>query len=241
MKSANLTWMKQHMYPRLVSNNLKSSTLKRLADELSTLCGRKIWRAKTPRINKLNLTYGDCRDKIYQYKWFEENQVQSIPFTVNKEVAKQWLQEGDTVFARTLITASEGRGIAVLESLEQAETVSAPVFTLYIPKKYEYRVHIFKDQVVAILEKRKRKGVTSDSKIRNTANGYVFCRENVEIPEGIKELALKARKVTKSDFVGVDIGYNVKRNLLFVIECNSAPGIEGTNINDYCNEIIKHV
>jgi glutathione synthase/RimK-type ligase-like ATP-grasp enzyme len=113
------------------------------------------------------------------------------------------------------------------------------VYTLYRKKKKEFRVHVFQDQVVAVLEKRRKKGTTGDTKIRNTANGYVFCREDVTEPEGIRELALKASKVTSSDFKGVDIGYNEKLNQLFVIEVNSAPGMEGTTINDYIEAILK--
>lgn len=228
------------MHLRLVSTRPHSQSLKRLSNELTSRLGRKVVRSKSPRINRLNLIYGDCHDKLSQYKWFKENEVQSLPFTTDKSQANNWLSEGETVFARTLITASEGRGIVVLESPEEIENVSAPVYTKYIPKKKEYRVHIFKDRVIKVLEKRRTSG-NSPSKIRNTANGYVFCRENVVEPDGIRELALKARGVTKSDFCGVDIGYNEKRNLLFVIECNSAPGIEGSNIIDYCDEIIKHV
>lgn len=228
------------MYPRLVSTNLKSSTLRRLADELSVSCGRKIIRSRHPRINRLNLIYGDCRDKIFQYQWFKEHEVSALPFTTEKSQAAAWLSEGKTVFARTLTKASEGRGIVVLDSPEQIETVTAPVYTLYVPKKKEFRVHLFKNNVVGVLEKRRKNG-TDHSKIQNTANGYVFCRKNVEEPPGIRELALKAREVTLSDFCGVDIGFNQKKNLLFVIECNSAPGIEGSNIQDYCNEILKNV
>jgi glutathione synthase/RimK-type ligase-like ATP-grasp enzyme len=98
---------------------------------------------------------------------------------------------------------------------------------------------VFKGTIVHVLEKRKRKGVdVTETKVRNTANGYVFCSENVVEPEGLRELALAASKVTKSDFKGVDIGYNEKKNELFVIEVNSAPGIEGSNVDRYV-QVIK--
>jgi glutathione synthase/RimK-type ligase-like ATP-grasp enzyme len=69
----------------------------------------------------------------------------------------------------------------------------------------------------------------------------VFCSDNVVEPEGIRELALKAAKVTNSDFKGVDIGFNEKLNELFVIEVNSAPGIEGSNINRYIEVICASI
>lgn len=221
---------------RLLSNKLGSSSLKKLAVALSEAVGYKVWRSRKPNPKRKNILYGDCKDKLYQYQWFEAHQVPSVPFTTDKAVVCQLLAEGATVVARTLTKASEGKGIVLLESGE--DVVSAPVYTKYLKKKREFRVHVYQETVVSVLEKRRKKGAyNGESKIRNTANGYVFCRENVTEPEGIRELALKASKVTDSHFKGVDIGYNEKLNQLFVIEVNSAPGMEGSTINDYVKVI----
>jgi RimK-like ATP-grasp domain len=225
---------------RLVSKKLGSNSLKALQQGLSTKLGYKVWRSKTPRDNKDNLVYGDCKDKLFQYEWFAANEVPALSFTTSVEGCKQWLKEGQTVFARTLTRASEGKGIVVLEG-EQVPIVPARVYTLYRKKKKEFRVHVFKGQVVHVLEKRKKKEFNGEvnTKIRNTVNGYVFCSDNVVEPEGIRELALKAAKVTNSDFKGVDIGFNEKLNELFVIEVNSCPGIVNSNINRYVEVICK--
>jgi glutathione synthase/RimK-type ligase-like ATP-grasp enzyme len=223
---------------RLLSKQLKSKSLRLLAEELSQRLGYKVWRSANMKPKRIHLLYGDCKDKITQYEWFKANSVPGLPFTKDSTQAKQWLADGKTVVARTLTQSSEGKGIVLLE--EGSSFVSAPVYTLYLPKKKEFRVHVFKDQVVSVLEKRRKKGTVGETKIRNTANGYVFCREGVEEPEGIRELALKASKVTHSDFKGVDIGYNVKKNQLFVIEVNSAPGFEGTTVKEYANAITNY-
>jgi glutathione synthase/RimK-type ligase-like ATP-grasp enzyme len=224
---------------RLVSSNLKSSSLKLLAQGLSKKLGYKVLRSSKPHPHRLNLRYGDLKNKIEQYQWFDKNLIPSPPWTLSKEVAKQWASnEGRILVCRTLTRASEGRGIVLAETPEQV--VNAPVYTLYMKKKKEFRVHIYKDQIVHVLEKRKRAGVACDSKVRNTANGYVFCSEAVAEPEGLRELALKASKVTQSDFKGVDIGYNEKKNELFVIEVNSAPGIMGTNVSRYIDAITNN-
>lgn len=221
---------------RLLSNKLGSSSLKKLAVALSEAVGYKVWRSRKPNPKRKNLLYGDCKDKLYQYQWFEANQVQGLPYTTSSQTLQEWLQEGSTIVARTLLRSSEGKGIVVFSNEDTVPI--APVYTKYCKKKREYRVHIFNDQVVSVLEKRRKKGAyNGESKIRNTANGYVFCRENVTEPEGIRELALKASKVTDSHFKGVDIGYNEKLNQLFVIEVNSAPGMEGSTINDYVKVI----
>lgn len=225
---------------RFVSSQLKSKSLRLLAEALTQKLGYKVWRGPTSKPNRIEFKYGDCKDKLTQYKFFHEQGIPSPAFTTQNAQALAWIQAGKTVVARTLLNSSEGKGI-VLASTPQ-DLVSAPVYTEYLKKKKEFRVHIFKEEVVSVLEKRKKKGATSEeTKIRNTANGYVFCRENVTEPNGIRELALKAAKVTNSDFKGVDIGYNEKLNQLFVIEVNSAPGMEGSTITEYAQVIVSSI
>lgn len=224
---------------RLLSTCLKSGSLKRLAEGLSTKLGYKVWRSKNQKPNKIHLLYGDQKGKIEQYQYFQEMEIPALEFTLSKDEAKSWASPKQPVVCRTLTHASEGKGIIVAETPEQI--VSAPVFTKYKKKKKEFRVHVFKDHVVHVLEKRRKTNFegTTDAKIRNTANGYVFCSDGVVEPVGLRDLALAASKVTKSDFKGVDIGYNEKKDELFVIEVNSAPGIEGSNVDRYVNTIVQ--
>lgn len=223
---------------RLVSTNLKSTSLKRIADQLTTLVKYKVWRSHAPKMSRNNLRYGDQKDKLYQYRWFKEQGLPSLEFTTSKDEAQTWLTEESPVVVRHLLRASEGKGI---EIAEVGRTLpDAPCYTRYKKKKKEFRIHIFKDKVVHVLEKRKKVGYVGGTHyVRNLANGFVFCSDNVVEPDGLRELALAAGCVTSSDFKGVDIGYNEKKNELFVIEVNSAPGIEGTNVQRYCDVILK--
>lgn len=212
-------------------------SLKRVAKGLSTKLGYKVWRSSKPKPNRKHLLYGDQKCKIEQYKWFKQEGIPSLEFTLSQAEAQEWA-EVVPVVCRKLTRASEGKGIVVAETPE--EIVPAPVYTKYRKKKKEYRVHVFQGTVVHVLEKRKRKGVdVVETKVRNTANGYVFCSNDVVEPDGLRDLALAASKVTKSDFKGVDIGYNEKKNELFVIEVNSAPGIEGSNVDRYVQTITQ--
>jgi len=224
---------------QLRSTNLGSNSLKRIAIALSSRVGYKVLRTKRINPRRIQYEYGNLIDKCSQYRWFTSNSINCPEYTMDRTVAVNWLGDGNVVFARTLTRASEGKGIVVAETVDQL--VNAPVYTKYMKKKREFRVHIFKDKVVQIVEKRKRSGWNDprDTRIRNTANGYVFCRDLLSpAPDGLAELALRASKVTQSDFKGVDVGYNEKKNELFVIEVNSAPGIEGSNVNDYVNAIV---
>lgn len=225
---------------RLKCINLGSKSAKALAEDLTAKLKYKVWRSKQAKPGSINLIYGDQADKVQQYEFFKANQLPAPPFTKDITEARVWAGQGITVFCRTLTKASEGKGIVVAD--EPKAVVNAPVYTAYLKKKREFRVHIFKDKVVTVLEKRRKADWDGpkEPKIRNTANGYVFCHDNVVEPAGIRDLALKARLVTKSDFAGVDIGYNELKKQLFVIEVNSAPGIEGSNVQRYTETILKH-
>ena len=225
---------------QLRSTNLGSNSLKRIAIALSSRVGYKVLRTRKINPRKVQYEYGNLIDKCSQYRWFTASAIPCPDYTFDSQRASSWITDDNcVVFCRTLTRASEGKGIVVAETVDQL--VNAPVYTKYMKKKREFRVHIFKDKVVQIVEKRKRSGwdANRDTRIRNTANGYVFCRDLLSpAPDGLAELALRASKVTQSDFKGVDVGYNEKKNELFVIEVNSAPGIEGSNVNDYVNAIL---
>jgi len=225
---------------QLRSTNLKSGSLKRIAEGLSSRVGYKVLRTRRVNPRRTQYSYGNLIDKCNQYRWFVSNGVRCPEFTFERGVACDWLAAGNIVFCRTLTRASEGRGIVVAETVDQL--VDAPVYTKYTKKKREFRVHIFKDKIVQVVEKRRRSGWQGerDVRIRNTANGYVFCRNVDNEPAGLRELALQASRVTSSDFRGVDIGYNELKNQLFVIEVNSAPGVEGSNVDDYVNTIVEY-
>jgi hypothetical protein len=223
---------------RLLTRQLGSQSLKRVAQELTKRLGYRVWRSAESRPKTVGAVYGDPVDKIAQYRWFREHDVPALEFTTSQEEANKWAKK-TTVFARKTISGSEGRGIVIVET--GGSCPLAPVYTKYQKKKKEFRVHIFQDRVVSVVEKRKRGDYTGngDPRVRNTVNGFVFCHNDVVEPAGIRELALLAAQVTPSDFKGVDIGFNEQLNKLFVIEVNSAPGIEGSNVTMYADTIIK--
>ena len=225
---------------QLRSTNLKSGSLKRIATALGERVGYKVLRTRFENTRRKQYSYGNLIDKCAQYRWFSANNIPCPEYTFSREDVLHWLANNHIVFCRTLTRASEGRGIVVAETVDQL--VDAPVYTKYTKKKREFRVHIFKDRIVQVVEKRKRTGWSGsrDTRIRNSNNGYVFCRDVSNIPDGLYELALKASRVTNSDFKGVDIGYNELMDQLFVIEVNSAPGIEGSNVTDYVNTILSY-
>ena len=218
-----------------------SQSLKTLAQTLTSRLGYKVWRSTREKPRRLHLKYGHSVDKLTQYRWFQERGLSSLEFTTRHEDADTWIEQGETVFGRKYLNSSCGKGIVVFEAGNGISPMTSPcpVYTKYKKKKREFRVHIFKDRVVMVCEKLRKKEFNgeSDTKIRNLANGYVFVQNVANEPAGLRELALAAAAVSPSDFKGVDIGYNEKKEELFIIEVNSAPGIQGSNVNRYAEVI----
>lgn len=164
----------------------------------------------------------------------------SVPeFTTDKEVVRKSIHEGDGSvkwLARTILNGSEGKGIIIVDNflLTKVDIPDAPLYTKYIRKKKEFRVHVINGEVVDIQQKvKKRDANNRDFLIRNTANGCIFIRDGIVVPDEVKAEAIKAVKALGLDFGGVDVIWNEKHNKAYVLECNTAPGIMGRTIETY--------
>ena len=77
--------------------------------------------------------------------------------------------------------------------------------------------------------------------MRSHAKGWVFCREGVNPPQVVLDQALLAVKALGLDFSAVDVIYNESENKAYILECNSAMGIEenSTSLTRYTNAFKK--
>jgi len=221
----------------LVANNIKSRGLKALANSLTEKVGYRVYRVNPARVrNRTAIVFRTGLDKISQLRSFKENGVSCPEFSTYP--ARDELSSG-TIVARALIKASEGLGITIFNREDMWPP--APLYTEYIPKKKEFRVHVWNNEVIDVSEKRKKSGYEAErnTQIRNTANGYVFCRTGVVEPDGLRQLALDAVAALGRTYGAVDIIWNEKRNKCYVLEVNSRPGMEGTTVEIYANAILK--
>jgi hypothetical protein len=145
------------------------------------------------------------------------------------------------VVARQVINGSEGVGIIVFD--KGTEVPPAPLYTAYVPKRKEFRVHIWNGEVIDVQEKRKKQGFNGDRNtfVRNTNNGYVFCRTDVVEPTDLRSIAVNAVTAIQRDYGAVDVIWNETQNKCYVLEVNSRPGMEGTTVDIYANAILKGV
>ena len=120
-----------------------------------------------------------------------------------------------------------------------------PLFTIgTIGRRSEYRVHVFKGQVILSQTKRRRSGFTEgNSLIRNKANGWVYTISGEpEVPQIVKTLALQAVASLGLDFGAVDI-VTSGPEYCKVLEVNTAPGIddESTTLERYAQAIHNYI
>lgn len=178
-------------------------------------------------------------NKIEQFQRFTQHGVSCPRYALSVQQAKQL--ECKTLFARTLVNSTNGRGIVEFDG-SAGEYPQAPLYTEYIPKKTEFRFHVFGGEVIDVQQKRKKQGFDEDrnTRVRNLNNGYVYCRDGVVAPDGAAALAVSAVASCGYQYGAVDLIYNEKQNKCFVLEVNSRPGIMNSTSEAYANAIISH-
>lgn len=135
----------------------------------------------------------------------------------------------DKLMARTLLSAHSGQGIV---AGTKEEVPNAPLYTEYIKKVAEYRVIVVANEAIDIkckMKKRDFEGERSEE-VWNLSNGYVFARNSSTFHFKLPSLAVEALKALGLCYGAVDI-IEDSEGRLYVLEVNTAFGLEGTTIN----------
>lgn len=178
-----------------------------------------------------------------QFAWWNEQfptETVNIPeWTTSPQDALTW---GKTFLARYTLTGHSGEGIQIIEPDDHNTYPIAPLYVQYKKKKHEYRVHVFNGQVIDVTQKKKRKDVEIiDTKIRNHKNGWVYARENINITDELCRQATLAIQALGLKFGAVDIIWNAFEDKYYVLEVNTAPGLEGKTLEAYTQAIIEEL
>lgn len=179
-------------------------------------------------------------DKLQFFKHQATGPARIPEFTEDPDVAISWATSGVTVCARKTTKGRGGEGIVFFDETE--DFVNAPLFTKYIPKKEEYRVHFAFGKQIDV--QRKVLGSTMpdgtpvdkstvDWRVRNHASGFIFQRNNIFPPADVLKQAELAFIHSKLHFGAVDVIYNSKADEAYVLEINTSPGIEGATVDSY--------
>jgi hypothetical protein len=179
--------------------------------------------------NKL-LTFQSLSGKSYLPLW-----------CTTKSEAEGLLVNYGKIYCRTTLTDHSGNGIVIAEVPD--DLVNAPLYTVNAKHKDEYRVHVFKGEIIDV-QKKKRKldheGVTA-SGIRNLANGWIYARRDVVLPASVASAAVDAVTTLGLDFGAVDIGHRVLDDRAILFEINTAPGLSGTTLEKYTEAFTNYL
>lgn len=175
-------------------------------------------------------------DHIFNMKEGKPN----VPMhTTDKKTAAMWLGKKDAiVLCRTVLNGHGGQGIHLAKTPDEIR--DAPLYVQYIPKKKEFRVHVVKGEVIYVQQKVTKNGEKPENwHIRNHDNGFIFQRNNIDVPKSVAEQAVLAVVSIGLDFGSVDIIWNQHNDKSYVLEINTAPGLEGQSIDDYAEAFKK--
>jgi glutathione synthase/RimK-type ligase-like ATP-grasp enzyme len=175
-------------------------------------------------------------DKLKFFKAMKEDGGVNIPeFTTDIGEAEWWIEEGYKVVERHKLNGHSGEGIVIVE--DEDDLNGAPLYVKYIPKKSEWRIHVFQGEVVDVQRKARDRGVPDEQvnwQVRNHANGFIFARnEGIAPHEQVLHQAKQAVRACGLDFGAVDVVFNDKQLVAYVLEVNTACGLSGYTLDGY--------
>ena len=170
-------------------------------------------------------------------------------WTTSKREAKEWAKEERRAkypfaFARTDLRGHSGAGIVELfEEKDVDRLKEGTLIVRYVPKKDEYRVHLSREGVFFVQKKVKRHDVDEPNyRIRSHENGFNFAQGDDytgDCPVDVTTQAKLAFEQSGLDFGAVDVIYNRRLNEAYVLEINTAPGMEGqTTVRKYADALL---
>jgi RimK-like ATP-grasp domain len=187
-------------------------------------------------------------NKLLSYSKFKHYDIPHPEWTRFWPKTAEWIDsnKGHKIcgFARLTLNGHSGEGM--IPFYHDCDPNLFPthglVYTKYIPKRKEFRVHVFKGAVIDVQQKLKSRDFTGErsNTVRNHATGWLFCREGIIEPDELRGLAMGAVRALGLDFGAVDIIWNERQNKCYVLEVNTAPGLEGTTLNKYVEIISKY-
>lgn len=159
-------------------------------------------------------------------------------FWDNRAGALAYLNRNDgrdkSVVARTILSGHGGAGIHIVRPGDTLP--DARLYVKYVRKSDEYRVHVFRGVPIFVQRKARNRAVPDGQvnwQIRNHANGFIFAHNDLDVPRIVTQVAVNTAAHLPLDFAAYDIVYVAANNSAYVLEANTAPGLEGTTLEKY--------
>ncbi len=184
--------------------------------------------------------YSDLK-KVTNKKFFFEMMIDQ---GLSEDIPKFWTNKAEIpdeafpIVCRTVLAGHSGAGIVLASDSDGL--VDCSLYVQYVKKEEEYRVHVGRKPegcvVIAVQKKAKRQDAEEVNwQIRNHQNGFIYKRNDISPPEKVISSAISALEASGLDFGAVDVIWNKKKGKAYVLEINTAPGLEGQTVQDYAD------
>ena len=202
-----------------------------------------------PEVAKCNVLNAPVNVQAYSNKltFFQmvqkfEDTPRIVPWTGDVQVALTWLMEGSIVVERRVLNGHSAAGLHIIDPKEpdyMSRLGKARLWTKYVPKKDEFRIHFVNKKIIDVQRKALRPDhqnpAETNWRVRNLGNGFIFVRNNLTVPDDVYVQCQKFISQCKLDFGAIDVIYNEKNKNAFILEVNTAPGLIGTTVTNYAN------
>lgn len=180
--------------------------------------------------------------------------VPTVEFTTDQGVAGHWLATGSLVYARTVLQGHSGEGIVMahrnpseINGVGNAFTVqdSLPQARLYtkgiLVQRREFRIHVVNGTVTYVQQKKRADGAVDrpeySNVVRNYHTGWIYASSDVRPNDAALRAAVDSVAALGLDFGAVDV--ITRRDDAWVLEVNTAPGLQGTNLSTYAENFCR--
>jgi len=191
--------------------------------------------------------------KLRCLRHLSEQGIDTLEFTSDRDEALRWFNEGNRIYARTVLQGHSGDGLVFLDPNvhNPDDIVIAPLYTRDFGTPFkEYRIHVaFGDVIDMAMKKRMSEDVArargialpderTRLQVRVYANGWTFAHHDILDHDVIRDCAIRtAAALNNMPLVAVDLAVKWRRGTpreIAVIEVNSAPALRApTTVNAY--------
>ena len=188
------------------------------------------------------IRWGDIQNVRYKPQHLINN-VNGVKLATNKLETLTFLKDCGINVPDVTMNIHDTRGIWLGRRLHHRGGTDITIngdgdfFTKYIPNIKEYRVHVMDNRILGVQEKilEENQVDRNDVKIRNHSNGYKFILQNTNRADNsLKTLAKNVISSLGLTFGAIDIiETNDVEHKYYVLEVNTAPGLESTMFNRY--------
>lgn len=176
-----------------------------------------------------------CSDKIAAIEAFIDNGIETPAYSIDPwELIEEF---GYPLLGRK---RQHARGTDIKLILQERDLRKpCDYYTVYIPTKREYRIHVVGDKVIRVQGKFLDNPKQAVSHIRNYATGYRFRKPRLRLKPDRLEAAVSAVKSLGLDFGAVDL-LVADDGLGYVLEVNTAPSCSPLTLGAYAVALTEY-